>query len=543
MASSPEDDEQYALRLASQFEEEKKKRQEKEEKASIGYLQKLQEAEGMKKRQLTSQVTGSADEKYVDEWKCARCTLVNSNDSSRCEACGSASGIQSTKRQRSSSNSSGIWNHKKSSTNSRNGKSHKSSRPLTYGHRNNSAKEEEDSVAHARLLAEEEAQRKYDRRKRMSKIESAMKSSGVSIERLQTLKSELVSQQATENKGLCVDGVMQLIARQYRSLPAKKASETRVRLASLEGINFYFSNPGQNDAGAGWACGWRNLQMLCNAVIHRATLSETTSTGSSSSSTSSQPSPNRQLFGGSKGVPKIEYLQRWLEIAWEEGFDPVGRAQLSPIYGTRKWIGSTEAATLLRSFGVRANIVEFIDKDAQAKERAWRAEKARRGGRGRGRGRGSRGGRQLASASHTQLLEWVWNYFCPEKELSPWTAAKKNSEFENNGALQVSNKLPLYFQHQGHSRTIVGIERKFPAHGPAKASLIVLDPAHDGWLVKQALETGGRWQSKIKRGLHTLRRAEYQIVYVHEENSSIFMTSQEREKSKKITASPITTSS
>ena len=39
----------------------------------------------------------------------------------------------------------------------------------------------------------------------------------------------------------------------------------------------------------------------------------------------------------------------------------VGRKQLGGrVQGTRKWVGTTEAAALLRSFGLRARIVDFL---------------------------------------------------------------------------------------------------------------------------------------------------------------------------------------
>ena len=53
-------------------------------------------------------------------------------------------------------------------------------------------------------------------------------------------------------------------------------------------------------------------------------------------------------------------LQAWLEVAWQAGFDPGGAAMFgSAVQGTRKWIGTTEAAAMLRYFGCRALIVDF----------------------------------------------------------------------------------------------------------------------------------------------------------------------------------------
>jgi hypothetical protein len=53
-------------------------------------------------------------------------------------------------------------------------------------------------------------------------------------------------------------------------------------------------------------------------------------------------------------------LQAWLEVAWQAGFDPGGAAMFdAAVQGSRKWIGTTEAAALLRYFGCRALIVDF----------------------------------------------------------------------------------------------------------------------------------------------------------------------------------------
>jgi hypothetical protein len=55
------------------------------------------------------------------------------------------------------------------------------------------------------------------------------------------------------------------------------------------------------------------------------------------------------LFGGSGALPNVPSLQAWLECAWQAGFDPQGAEQLGhKVQGTRKWIGTTEAAALFR---------------------------------------------------------------------------------------------------------------------------------------------------------------------------------------------------
>ena len=66
------------------------------------------------------------------------------------------------------------------------------------------------------------------------------------------------------------------------------------------------------------------------------------------------------ICGGCGHVPSIEALQSAVESAWQAGFDRRGAEQLGRcVLGTRKWVGTTEAAALLRSFGIRARIVDF----------------------------------------------------------------------------------------------------------------------------------------------------------------------------------------
>jgi len=92
----------------------------------------------------------------------------------------------------------------------------------------------------------------------------------------------------------------------------------------------------------GWGCGWRNIQMLSFHLMMQ------------------DPHMKDVLFGGAGFVPDILALQNWLEVAWAKGFDLAGADYFDwHIRGTRKWIGTTECAALLRSFGVRARIVDF----------------------------------------------------------------------------------------------------------------------------------------------------------------------------------------
>ena len=52
---------------------------------------------------------------------------------------------------------------------------------------------------------------------------------------------------------------------------------------------------------SGWACGWRNLQMLTSSLIQRS------------------EAHAERLFGGLRAAPNVVALQAWLERAWDLG--------------------------------------------------------------------------------------------------------------------------------------------------------------------------------------------------------------------------------
>ena len=77
------------------------------------------------------------------------------------------------------------------------------------------------------------------------------------------------------------------------------------------------------------------------------------------------------------------------------------------------------------------------------------------------------------------------------------------------GPYVCAGKPPLYFQHEGHSRTIIGIERYKPTEGTAKRcaeskatcssegylyNLLLLDPSHKTRDLVAAFNTGKGWQ-------------------------------------------------
>uniref|UniRef100_A0A1D1YG17 Zinc finger with UFM1-specific peptidase domain protein n=1 Tax=Anthurium amnicola TaxID=1678845 RepID=A0A1D1YG17_9ARAE len=272
---------------------------------------------------------------------------------------------------------------------------------------------------------------------------------------------------------------------------------------------------------SGWGCGWRNIQMLCSHLMME------------------RQEAKEVMFGGSGFVPDIPSLQRWLEIAWERGFDGPGAKSFNKrVYGSKKWIGATECATLLRSFGLRARIVDLdsekIGSSQSLGQRVRLVDEVKRKSKQvsgpmdkfllhsdmNGKGRLATHISANFYTKHTSdgpdndnclrrakgpriLVDWVWNYFC------------SGVSGKSTHQVTVSEKMPLYFQHSGHSRTIVGIQMKKGVQGmPDVYNLLVLDPGQSTAALERSLREKNGWQQLIKRGLHTLKKPQYQLCYV-----------------------------
>ncbi|KAJ6376255.1 hypothetical protein OIU77_001091 [Salix suchowensis] len=105
---------------------------------------------------------------------------------------------------------------------------------------------------------------------------------------------------------------------------------------------------------------------------------------------------------------------------------------------------------------------------------------------------------------HQVLLDWVWNYFSEES----LTTSVQNRH------VVITNRVPLYFQHDGHSRTIVGIQSRPQKNGVPQYNLLILDPAHRTVALERSLRENAGWKKLIKRGVHTLKKPQYQLCYI-----------------------------
>ncbi|KAJ5302632.1 hypothetical protein N7476_009431 [Penicillium atrosanguineum] len=129
-----------------------------------------------------------------------------------------------------------------------------------------------------------------------------------------------------------------------------------------------------------------------------------------------------------RGVPTILEIQDLIEQAWDMGFNSTGRTETGGIKGTRKFIGTPEAQALFMSLGIQCDASSLAEsKDMRACDSLYMGVAA-----------------YFRSVCSVDDTEKVFKTDLP----------------------------PIYFQHQGHSMTIVGFEIRDNGH----ANLLVLDP-------------------------------------------------------------------
>lgn len=129
---------------------------------------------------------------------------------------------------------------------------------------------------------------------------------------------------------------------------------------------------------------------------------------------------------------------------------------------------------------------------------------------------------------HNKLFGWVWRYFTEELGL------EKDGEVPKECEVRVVDKPPLYFQQQGHSRTIVGVRRaqRRPG-GTPETSLLILEPCEETEELAAMLRgKDPAWRRVLEFGERELWKPVYQICYVRPG----LMTQEELDKSKVLTS-------
>ncbi|KAJ5541980.1 hypothetical protein N7461_007983 [Penicillium sp. DV-2018c] len=158
----------------------------------------------------------------------------------------------------------------------------------------------------------------------------------------------------------------------------------------------------------GGFCGYRNIQMMVSWL------------------------QKTRAFGHEHFSPKgptILELQDLIEAAWDMGFNSSGRAETGGIKGTRKFIGTPEAQALFMSLGIPCEA------------------------------------RSLSESSDTRACDALY------QDVADYFRSACSPEDEKSKIVK-TDLSPIYFQHQGHSMTIVGFEIR----EDGSANLLVFDP-------------------------------------------------------------------
>ena len=191
----------------------------------------------------------------------------------------------------------------------------------------------------------------------------------------------------------------------------------------------------------GWGCGYRNLQMLLSNLFGRPEYRDVLS--------SSLAVNKNSLI-----MPSISKLQRIIEAAWQAGFDRMGCEQLGGrLLNTRKWIGATEIFTFLSYCKIDCQLVDFHRPSS-------------------------------GDGTHPAMFQWLLEYF--------------------KAGGRGGRPPPVYLQHQGHSRTVVGVEQLHTS-----LRLLILDPSHS----PASIASTGLLRL-VRKTISSMKSKQYQCVVV-----------------------------
>jgi hypothetical protein len=220
-----------------------------------------------------------------------------------------------------------------------------------------------------------------------------------------------------------------------------------------------------------WDCGYRNMQsMLSSYLNHDSVVRD-------------------QLFSrGIITIPTLKELQKIIENAWKKGYDRIGGMQLEySLFNTTKWIGATEVVAMLRSCKIRACVADFDFTSGLC--------------------------------DLNTMIQVIWEYFA--------CRCKTKMIFNKEKVQSLANSfiVPLYLQHQGHSRLILGAEKWISG----EIKLLILDPQ-----MRRAIQFHQREGDEaniLRQGISThglSSKSKYQVAYLAQKN----LYSEEKENSK-----------
>lgn len=141
-------------------------------------------------------------------------------------------------------------------------------------------------------------------------------------------------------------------------------------------------------------------------------------------------------------LPTIFDIQEFIEAAWDRGINKQGRVETGGVRGTRKYIGTPEAQAVFKYLEVPCEPQGFKQK-------------------------------KEPGAAEELLLASIERYF-------------EQAIFNPEDRVRCTQLPPIYFQHMGHSMTIVGLEKQVDG----KKNLLVFDPTfRDSSVITQRIGT------------------------------------------------------
>ncbi|XP_010113619.1 PREDICTED: zinc finger with UFM1-specific peptidase domain protein [Chlamydotis macqueenii] len=200
----------------------------------------------------------------------------------------------------------------------------------------------------------------------------------------------------------------------------------------------------------GWGCGYRNFQMILSSLL--------------------QNSLYNDCLRDTTLIPSIPKIQSMIEDAWREGFDPHGASHFNnSLHGSKAWIGACEIYSLLTNLRIKCQIIDFHKPTGPM-------------------------------GTHPRLFEWILHYYSTDNEGGA------------NAKVVCTSKPPIYLQHQGHSRTVVGIEEK----KNRTLCLLLFDPGCPSQEMQKLLKqnSDGTSLRPLRKFVGSLKEKQYQIVAV-----------------------------
>jgi hypothetical protein len=164
---------------------------------------------------------------------------------------------------------------------------------------------------------------------------------------------------------------------------------------------------------------------------------------------------------GHIAIPSLYQIQSAIENAWQDGFDPEGAAHFRhKLRGKRCFIGAVEVYSAMAFWGIDATVVQFI-RCQESREQLPRFVKAYYS-----KSLASSPACPFCSAKTPAIGE------CSVTALASQLLTSASRDEQNAGTPKCQcPPMPLYFQWEGHSVTIVGVD-------DSKGEFIVFNPQH-----------------------------------------------------------------